>query len=188
MSELSLGRLTMRGWGLVNAVLACLVLLVVAALVVVLVGGAKVLPWTTPASRQAAAYDQVQAATTKVMQAFLNVDYHDMGKDIAAVKSLSTGAFLKQYSASALTLKSAAEEAQSVSTGTVAHVGVTSVTATTATTMVAADVVVMNSSTKGRKASAACPHAGAQCDTYRFAVTLTDTPDGWKMSNLVGVS
>lgn len=172
---------------MLDAVLACLVLLVVAALVVVLAGGAKVLPWTTSASRQAATYADVQTAATKAMQAFLDVDYHTMNRDIAAVKALSTGTFLKQYAQSAVDLRSAVQEAQSVATGTVTHVGVSSVTGETAVAMVAARVVVTNNQTKGRKATATC-RAGAQCDLYRFVVTLTRTPAGWRMSNLVGAS
>lgn len=191
MSELALPRLSrsrMRPRGLLNAVLAALLVLVVAALVAVLAGGAKVLPWTTPAGSQVAEYAQVRASVGKVMTAFLDVDYRQMNADVAAVRKLATGAFAQQYSSASVELAAAAEEARSVSKGTIRYVGVTSVSGRTATAMVAADVVVTNNSTKGNKATSTCPKAGAQCDTYRFAVTMTRTSTGWMMSNLVGVS
>lgn len=186
MSDVTAGRL--RGWGVANAALGALVVLVVAALVAVAVGGSKVLPWTTSAKAQVDAYGQVQDAARSAMQAFLDVDYRHMDEDIAAVKAASTGTFAKQYAASSVELKAAAQQAHSVSSGTIAQVGVNSVDGDTAHVLVVADVVVTNTTTASRKATATCPHAGAQCDDYRFAVTLTHTDAGWKMSNLVGVS
>jgi len=180
------GRL--RSWGTANVVLAALLALVVAAVVAVGVGGNKVLPWTTSAKSQVDGYGQVQDAARGAMQAFLNVDYRHMDDDIAAVKAASTGTFAKQYAGSSVELKAAAEQAHSVSSGTIAQVGVNSVDGDTAKVLVVANVVVTNMTTASRKATATCPHAGAQCDDYRFAVTLTRTDAGWKMSNLVGVS
>jgi hypothetical protein len=186
MSDVTAGRL--RSWGGVNVVLAAVLALMLAALVAVGVGGNKVLPWTTPAKAQVDTDTQVQDAARGAMQAFLDVDYRHMSDDMAAVRAASTGAFAKQYAHSAVELKAAAEQAHSVSQGTIARIGVNSVDGDTATALVVANVVVKNATTASRKATASCPHDGAQCDVYRFAVTLTRTDSGWKMSNLVGVS
>lgn len=190
MSDVTAGRTRgrTRGWGMANVVLAVLLVLVVAAVVTVGAGGNKVLPWTTSATSQVDSYGQVQDATRSAMQTFLDVDYRHMDDDIAAVKAVSTGAFAKQYASSSVDLKAAAQQAQSVSHGTVAQVGVNSIDGDTAHLLVVADVVVTNTTTASRKSTATCPHAGAQCDSYRFAVTMTRTGSGWKMSNLVGVS
>lgn len=178
----------MRSWGRVDGVLAVLLALVAAALVTVGVGGNRVLPWTTPAKAQVDTYTQVQDAARGAMKAFLDVDYRHMNADVAAVKAISTGTFAKQYARSAVELKAAVAQAHSVSTGTIARVGVNAVHGDTGTALVVANVVVKNTTTKSAKATTSCPHAGARCDVYRFAVTLTRTDAGWKMSNLVGVS
>lgn len=172
----------------INAALAALLALVLIALVVVLVGGNKVLPWTTAAERQVDRYGDVQDAATEAVLAFLDVDYTKMDAKIKKVESLATGTFKSQYSATSAELKSAAEQAKAKSTGSVKYVGVNTISSTSATALVAADVVVSNTSTTSQKATSSCPHAGARCDQYRFDVTLTKTADGWKMSNLVGVS
>lgn len=153
-----------------------------------LIGGNRVLPWDTDAKKTVDEYADVQAAATRSVLAFLDVDYQHMDDKQKAVESLATGSFKKQYAGTAATLKTAAVQAKAVSTGDVRWVGLRSVDGNTAKAMVAANVVVKNASTTKQKATAACPHAGASCDTYRFVVTMTDTDDGWKMSDLAGVS
>lgn len=172
----------------INAALAALLVLALIVLAVVLVGGGRVLPWTTDAERRVDTYADVQAAATRAVLAFLDVDYRHMEEKQQTVEELSTGSFKEQYAGTAVTLKAAAEQAQAVSRGDVRWVGLRSVRGDTATAMVAANVVVSNASTRKQKASDACPHAGAACDKYRFVVTLTDTAGGWKMSDLAGVS
>jgi Mce-associated membrane protein len=172
----------------INAALAALLALVLIAVVVVLLGGNKVLPWTTHAQRQIDRYGDVQQAASRSVLAFLDVDYQDMDARIKKVESLATGTFKTQYAATSTDLKAAAQQAQAKSTGRVRYVGVNKVSGSTATALVAADVVVANTSTAQQKATKTCPHAGARCDQYRFVVTLTKTGSGWKMSNLAGVS
>ncbi|MCA1982146.1 hypothetical protein [Nocardioides nematodiphilus] len=172
----------------INAALAALLVLALILLAVVLIGGSRVLPWTTDAEKRVDAYADVQAAATRSVLAFLDVDYHHMEQKQQAVEDLSTGSFKEQYAGTAVTLKAAAEQAKAVSKGDVRWVGLRSVKGDTATAMVAANVVVSNASTTKQKATDACPHAGAACDKYRFVVTLTRTGDGWKMSDLAGVS
>lgn len=172
----------------VNGALSGLLVLALIVLAVVLVGGSRVLPWTTDAEKRVDTYADVQAAATRSVLAFLDVDYRHMEQKQRAVEALSTGSFKKQYAGTAVTLKAAAEQARAVSKGDVRWVGLRSIKGATATAMVAANVVVSNASTAKQKATTACPHAGAACDKYRFVVTLTRTGDGWKMSDLAGVS
>lgn len=178
----------MRRLGRVDAVLAALLLLVVAALVAVLLAGARVLPWTTRAERSADTLADVRAAAERAVLAFLDVDYRDMDSRIDRLESLTTGTFKKQYAATSVDLKAAAQQAKAVSSGAVRHLGVSSVDGHTATVLVAADNVVRNTSTKDQKETETCPHAGARCDQYRFVVTLTRTSAGWRLSNLEGAS
>lgn len=171
-----------------NVALAVLLVVLLVVLAVVLIGGNKVLPWTTQAEKQTDVYDDVQAAATKSVLAFLDVDYQHMDDKTKAIESLATGTFEKQYAATAPELKAAAQQAKAISRGDVRYVGINSLSGGTAKALVAADVVVENSSTKSQKPTKACPHTGARCDQYRFVVTMTRTGGTWKMSDLAGVS
>lgn len=175
-------------WRRLNAALAVVLALVVVALLLVAVGGSKVLPWTTAAERHTQRYDVVERAASRAVVAFLDVDYRSMDAKIKRVESLSTGQFKTQYSGSSPEFKAAAQQALAVSTGTVRYVAVNAVSEGRAKVLVAANTVVKNSSTTKQKATKDCPHAGARCDKYRFVVTLDKTGAGWKMSNLAGVS
>ena len=174
--------------GRVNAALAGLLVLILVVLAIVLIGGNKVLPWKTQSEKKVDTYSDVQAAATKSVLAFLDVDYQHMDDKAKAMESLATGTFEKQYAATATELKAAAQQAKAISKGDVRYVGVNALSGSTAKALVAADVVVQNSSTKSQKATKACPHAGARCDQYRFVVTMTRTGGTWKMSDLAGVS
>lgn len=167
-----------------HAALAAALVVMLILLAVVLIGGNKVLPWQTSAERQVDRYSDVQADATRSVLAFLDVDYQHMDARSKAVESLATGTFKKQYAATAVELKAAAQSAKAVSKGDVRYVGIRKVSAASATVLVAADVVVQNTATKGQKSTAACPHAGARCDKYRFVVTMSRAGDAWKMSDL----
>ena len=101
---------------------------------------------------------------------------------------LSTGTFRKQYSAARVNIKAAAESARVVATPTVREVGINQLKDGKATAVVAADLVRKNSSTKKKKATKNCPHAGATCLYFRFTVELTKPADGWKLSDVEPVS
>lgn len=181
--------MTAGSWGpRVNGALAAVLALLLVLLAIVLIGGNKVLPWTTSAERKVNTYSDVQAAVTRSVLAFLDVDYQHMDDKQKLVEKLATGTFAKQYAGTAPELKAAAAQAKAVSVGDVRYVGIRSVTGDTAKALVAASVVVKNTSTKSQKATSQCPHDGARCDKYRFVVTMTHTSGGWKMSDLAGVS
>lgn len=165
------------------------------ALVAVLLGigavvafGARALPWQSGAERYAERQDGVRAAAKAGVIAFLDVDYRDMASRIEAVKKLSTGTFKKQYAATEVDLKAAAEQAQARSIGSVSHVALNSLGPTSATVLVTAENVVSNTDTTKVEATQECPHAGARCDGYRFVVSMTKVGDRWLLSDLAGAS
>ncbi|WP_157417631.1 hypothetical protein [Nocardioides sp. Iso805N] len=172
----------------INAALAALLALVLILLAIVLLGGNKVLPWKTPAEKRVDAFGDVQAAATRSVLAFLDVDYQHMDDKAMTMESLSTGPFKKEYAATAVELKAAAQRAKAVSTGDIRYVGVNSLAGSTAKALVAADAVVENTATKGQKATRACPHDGARCHQYRFVVTMQRTGGTWKLADLAGAS
>ncbi len=172
--------------------LGALVLALLAYLVVVLVRGAAALPGTSPAEHAEDSYGSVRAATRGAVLAFLHVDYRNMDAVTGTVVHDSTGKFRKQYAATRVNLKAAAQSARATSHGRIRYVGVSQLAGDQvgdrATTFVAADSVVRNKSSKKAKPTKSCPHQGAVCRYYRFRIQLTRTDDGWKMSGLDFVS
>jgi len=183
-----LKRASLAGWSRPEKAIAAAIVLVTAAIVAVLVGGARVLPWQTGAEVRIDRQDQVRSAATAGVLAFLDVDYHDMEARMKRVQALSTGTFKKEYASTAVDLKAAAEQAQAVSVGTVKHVAINRLTAQQAIVLVTASNVVSNSDTAATKATTECPHAGARCDQYRFVVTVSRVGSRWLLSDLAGVS
>jgi hypothetical protein len=171
----------------INAVLAGLLALILILLAIVGLGGNRVLPWTTAAEEKVDVYADIQAAATRVVLAFLDVDYRRMDDKADRIAALTTGRAHEQYAASAARLKATARRAKAVATGDIRSVGVARLAGRTAKALVAADVVVKNASTKGRSATRECPHDGARCERYRFVVTMTRSGGAWKMSDLAGV-
>lgn len=169
-------------------VLCALVLALLGYLVVVLAVGARAVPGTARAERTAQQLDDVRAAARAEMSAFLEVDYRDMDPLFAKVLDGATGTFKKQYAASQVDLRAAAQTARAKSSGTVRKVGISRLSGRSALLFVAADSVVTNRQTAKVKATKECPHAGAACRFYRFKIQMTRTADGWKMSSLDLVS
>ena len=176
------------GLGRVNTILAAVVVILVVLAAVVFIGGARVLPWTTPAEAASADHDDAKSVAEEGVIAFLDVDYRDMDPRIQAVKEISTGTFGKEYGAIAEQIRQAAIPAQTVSKGKVKQVGIRAISEKKAVVLVAVDSIVTSSQTAELKKSEACPYEGAKCSKYRFKVSLTKTKDGWRMSDLAGVN
>jgi len=172
----------------VNIVLAALLALALVAVVVVSIAGRAVLPGTSPADRSEKQYDAVAGAAKAGMDAFLSVDYKRMDPLQDRLLALSTGSFKKQYRAAMVNIKAAAQSARVIATPTVREVGVNRVADGKATAVVAADLVRKNKATRNKAATKSCPHTGASCLYFRFTVELTETDDGWKLSNVEPVS
>lgn len=175
-------------WRRVSLALGVVLALLLIALVLVLVRGNRVLPWTTASERQTQRYDVATRAATRAVLAFIDVDYRHVDADLKRMTDLSTGAFKSQWSATTTDIKATTQQAKAIRTGTVKYAALNSISDTRAVVLVGADTVVKNTSTVKQKKTAACPHSGASCNIYRFAVQLTRTAGGWKMSNLTGVS
>ena len=127
----------------------------------------------------------VQSAATRVMKAFLDVDYKDMDPRVNKVLSLSTGAFKNQYKTAAADLKSQVQAAQTVATGAVVRVGIGDIDSDTAVVYVAADSKVSNTSIQKEQAQ------GQTADGrryYRFQMTMSKVGDRWLLSDLQGIS
>lgn len=146
------------------------------------------MPGTTKAERSAQSYADVRSAASNEITAFLRVDYKNMDSLSAAVLDGATGKFKEQYSATKENLKAAAQSGRARSTGSVKQIGISELKDDSATVFVAADAVVTNNKTGKAKATKSCPHEGSVCRFYRLKVEMTQTSDGWKMSNLGFVS
>ena len=176
-------------WRVVNIVLAALLALALVVVVFVAVLGPKVFPGTSKAENQKQQqYVAVTGAARTALDAFLSVDYKRMDPLQDRLLKLSTGRFKRQYNAARVNIKAAAQSARVVAAPTVREVGINQIKDGKATAVVAADLVRKNSATKKKKATKACPHAGATCLYFRFTVELTETSGGWKLSDVEPVS
>jgi Mce-associated membrane protein len=149
--------------------------------------GARALPWTTAAERAGTDSHDATAAAQRAVLAFLEVDYRDIDDRTQTVIDLSTSPFRDQYAYGSTDLRVATMRARSVSTATIRTVGLTEVTDGTARLLVGADTVLRATATRGNKPTKGCPHAGAECNRYRFLVTLKRADDRWLLSNLAEV-
>lgn len=107
----------------------------------------KVLP-EAPAEEQERTAEILEAAT-KMSNAFLNLRHDDIEASTEAVRSLATGAFLKQYEKSTDGLAKVAKRAKSVQTGEVVWAGVVASDEDSATVIVASSGTVTNKLTEG---------------------------------------
>ncbi|WP_408895529.1 hypothetical protein ACJ5H2_11525 [Nocardioides sp. R1-1] len=90
--------------------------------------------------------EQLEAAT-KMVTAFVNFDFEEPARTIEAVKSMSTGTFLEQYSKGAKDLEKLATEAQSDMDAEVVWAGLVAGDEDTATAIVATSGTVRNKTT-----------------------------------------
>jgi Mce-associated membrane protein len=161
-------------WRWANIVLMVLAVILVVTTVLLFTKGAAATPGDSKAETLSRQYKQITAAANKETLAFLTVDYKDMDPLIAKVLDGATGSFKQQYDGAKGTLKSTAQQGQSVATGDVKAVGIGDIDADTAVVFVAADGSVTNKSTKGK----------AQPRSYRFKLTMVHKGDKWLTSNL----
>jgi Mce-associated membrane protein len=150
-------------WRWANIVLMVLAVILVVTTVLLFTKGAAATPGDSKAERLSRQYEQVTAAARKETLAFLTVDYKDMDPLIAKV-----------LDGAKATLKSTAQQGQSVATGDVKAVGIGDIDANTAVVFVAANGSVTNKSTKGK----------AQPRSYRFKLTMVDKGNKWLTSDL----
>ncbi len=173
-----------RGRTVAVAVLGVLAVLLAAACVVVLVA-----PTAVPGESRAEKADDravaVQAAATRVMKAFLDVDYRDMDPRVKKVLDLSTGTFKNQYQTASADLKSAVAKAHTVASGEVVRVGIGEIHQDSAVAFVAADSQVSNTVIEQQKAQGKDANGKRY---YRFQLTLKKVGGRWLLSDLQGIS
>ena len=149
-------------------------LLLIVTSVVLFTKGAAATPGDSRAEALSRQYDEVTKAARAETVAFLTVDHRNMDPLIDKVLAGATGQFKEQYGRAQVTLKTTAQQAQSVATGKVREVGIGDIDADTAIVFVAADGSVTNKSTKGK----------AEPRSYRFKLTMVRKGDKWLTSDL----
>jgi Mce-associated membrane protein len=168
----------------VVAVLGLLAVLLAAACVTV-----AIWPTAVPGESKAEeANDRdlaVRVAATAVTKAFLDVDYHDMDPRIDKVLKLSTGTFKNQYDTAKVDLKTQAQQAKAVATGSVRYVGIGDIDDDAAVVYVAADTKVSNSSIEQEKAAGKNPEDRRY---YRFQLNLSKVGNHWLLNDLQFIS
>jgi hypothetical protein len=117
--------------------------------------------------------EQIEAAT-KMVNAFVNFDYKDADATIEAVKSMSTGTFLEQYSKGAADLEKIARRAKSQMVARVVWSGLVAGDDDSATVIVATTGTVRNKTTKFKD----------EARNYRIQVELVREDGRWLTNDL----
>jgi Mce-associated membrane protein len=160
------------GW--LNVFLGVVVVGLVVGLVLILSNGASGVGAASKDSNAGHDYDAVTKAASDETLAFMTVDYRNMDKLMAKVLDGSTGQFKQEYQHSGVQLKSAVSAEQSVSTGKVLSVGISTLDRDSAVVFVAADSQVKNKSTKGK----------TQPRFYRLQMDLAKVKGRWLVNKL----
>ncbi len=157
-----------------NIALVVVLIVLVGWLVMFAVRGSAAAPGSTPAESRAAQYaDITQAARTQTL-AFLAVDHTKMDELTKKVLAGATGEFKKQYQSSLASLKEAAVSQESVSTGSIAEIGLGEVDDDSATVFLAAGSKVQNKGTDGK----------VEDRSWRMKLTMAKVDDRWLISKL----
>lgn len=128
---------------------------------------------TAPEADQVRTAAQLEAAT-KMANAFLNLKHDEIEANIATVKSLATGPFLKQYTRASNDLVKLIRRAKATQTGEVVWAGLVAGDGDDATVIVATNGTVANKLTEFEP----------QARTYRLQLDLDLVDDRWLTSDL----
>jgi Mce-associated membrane protein len=173
-----------RGRTVATAPLSVVAVLLAAACVVVLIWPTAV-PGRTKAEKADDRDLAVNVAATTVTKAFLDVNYKDMDPGIAKVLKMSTGTFKSQYNNAKVNLKAAAQQAQTVATGSVRYVGIGDIDDNAAVVFVAADADVTNVAVEAAKKNDK-KETGRRY--YRFQLNLSKVHGHWLLDDLQFIS
>ncbi|MEZ0580798.1 hypothetical protein [Nocardioides sp. MH1] len=124
-------------------------------------------------AEQVRAADQIEAAT-KMVNAFLNIQYQHVDANIAAVKALASGAFLKQYNHASDDLEKLTRRAKATQTGEVVWAGLVSGDKDSADVVLATNGTVSNKVTDFKE----------QARSYRLQLHLELVDGQWLTSDL----
>ncbi|MCW2751379.1 MAG: hypothetical protein JWR83_2489 [Aeromicrobium sp.] len=156
-----------------NTVLAVILVGLIGWLVLFAARGSAAAPGTTPAEGKAQEYADITSAARAETLAFLAIDYTKMGPVTDRVLSGATGNFKKQYQSSLKALKDAATKGKSMSTGSIAEIGLSEVDSDCASVVVAAGSKVKNTGTKGK----------FEDRSWRIKLTMAKQGSRWLVSN-----
>jgi len=126
-----------------------------------------------PEADQLRTAEQLEAAT-KMVNAFLNLQYEEIDANIETVKSLATGPFLHQYTRAAADLTKLIQRAQATQTGEVVWAGLVAGDDDDATVIAATTGTVANKVTDFEP----------QARTYRLQLDLELVDGRWLTSDL----
>jgi hypothetical protein len=126
-----------------------------------------------PEAEQVRTADQIEAAT-KMANAFLNLQYDKIVGNIAAVKALATGPFLRQYTRASNDLAKLTRRAQATQTGEVDWAGLVAGDDDSAIVIVATSGTVANKLTKFKPVAR----------TYRLQLKVQHVDGQWLTSDL----
>lgn len=116
---------------------------------------------------------QLEAAS-RMVNAFVNLDYKAPERTIEGVRAMATGDFLKQYDKGASGLKKLSAEAQSTMTAQVVWTGLVAGDEDSATVIVATTGSVTNKTTEFKK----------EARNYRLQLELVRKDDRWLTADL----
>lgn len=126
-----------------------------------------------PLAEQERVAAQIEAAT-KMANAFLNLDHEDIEANIAAVKALATGPFLRQYTKASEDLARLVRRAQATQTGEVEWAGLVAGDGDSATVIIATNGTVANKETDFEPVAR----------TYRLQLEVALVDGEWLTSDL----
>lgn len=145
-----------------------------AAVLAVLVGVNVWTGWREVEGRRAdEARRQMVAAGRAGLLALTTIDHTEIDRDVERILDASTGAFYDDFAQRAESFKAAARKVQSTSVGTVREAGLESVDGDSARVLVAMTVMTSN---RGQPEQ--------QPKSWRTRVTVTRTPDGFKVAEV----
>lgn len=113
--------------------------------------------------------------------AFLDIDYRDMDPRINKVLALSTGTFHDAYEGYSVTMKAAAQQGRTVSTGVIKQVGLVSATDAEAQVLVMADNTVANKFLEDARKNGQVVDDLRQ---MRLLLTMTKVDSSWRVNDM----
>lgn len=123
--------------------------------------------------RSDAAHQQMVAAARDGLLALTTIDHNEVDRDVERILDASTGAFHDDFAQRAEPFKAAARKVRSTSVGTVREAGLESVDGDSARVLVAMTVMTSN-----------LGQPEQQPKSWRTRVTVTGTPDGFKVAEV----
>lgn len=173
--------------GAVTTTLLLTILAAALAVTFVVLAGVRVLSDPPRAGQSASSIAQAKnnlaakQLAEELTVAFLDIDYRDMDPRVKKVLDLSTGTFHDAYEAYSVTMKAAAQQGRTVSTGVIKQVGLVSATDTDAQALVMADNTVANKFLEDARKKGQVVDDLRQ---MRLLLTMTKVDSAWRVKDM----